>query len=263
MQTQAIVPSGLRSRENPYIHPMTLSERQPPADHANGWRRERSGSDRAEGSQDSGCKLLVPIRALGESHRAQIAKHLLELDTHDRYLRFGFVAGDGHVQRYVAGLDFERDEILGITNRNLSLIAVAHLAFSPAKAETACAEFGVSVAKSARGRGFGALLFERAAMDARNKGVSLLFIHALSENTAMLRIARNAGAVIERMGADSEAYLRLAPASLGSRMTEIVEDHYAQIDYRLKAQSKQFLDMLSAVKSFNANWSNSRHRPGS
>ena len=66
-----------------------------------------------------------------------------------------------------------------------------------------------------------------------------MFIHALSENTAMLRIARNAGAVIERTGSDAEAFLRLPPASLGSRMTEIVEDHYAQIDYRLKAQSKQ------------------------
>ncbi len=223
----------------------------------------RHDPDYTGGSQESGYKLLVPIRSLGESHRDEIAKHLLELDTHDRYLRFGFVAGDEHIERYVAGLDFERDEVLGITNRKLSLIAVAHLAFSPAKAETACAEFGVSVTKSARGRGFGALLFERAAMDVRNKGVSLLFIHALSENTVMLRIARNAGAVIERMGSDSEAYLRLPPASLGSRMTEIVEDHYAQVDYRLKKQSKQLLDILSAIKTVNHTWSDSRRRTGS
>ena len=242
---------------------MTSIEKDPLATSATGQPHLHKGAERADGSQDSSYNLLVPIRSLGESHRAEIANHLLELDAHDRYLRFGFVANDERIERYVAGLDFERDEILGITNRKLSLIAVAHLAFSTETTTTPCAEFGVSVAKAARSRGFGALLFERAAMDARNKGVTLLFIHALSENTAMLRIARNAGAVIERMGSDSEAFLRLAPPSLGSRMTEIVEDHYAQIDYRLKAQSKQFVDMLSAIKSMSQPWSGRRRRPGS
>src|SRR5690606_41450243 len=52
-------------------------------------------------------------------------------------------------------------------------------------------------------------LFERAAVHARNEGVSQLFIHALSENTAMLKIARNAGAVLERAGSETEAHLRL------------------------------------------------------
>lgn len=242
---------------------MTLIDKDPLDDCSQEQPRVGHDSDHTGGSHDTGFKLLVPIRSLGESHRAEIAKHLLELDTHDRYLRFGFVAGDEHIERYVAGLDFERDEILGITNRKLSLIAVAHLAFSPAKSDAPCAEFGVSVTKSARGRGFGALLFERAAMDVRNQGVSLMFIHALSENTVMLRIARNAGAVIERMGSDSEAYLRLSPASLGSRMTEIVEDHYAQVDYRLKKQSKQILDILSAIKTVNNTWSDSRRRTDS
>ncbi len=232
-------------------------------DRSDGQLQVQQDPKHSGGRQDSSYHLLVPIRSLGERHRGEISKHLLELDAHDRYLRFGFVASDEQVERYVAGLDFERDEILGITNRKLSLIAFAHLAFSPGKVEASCAEFGVSVAKSARGRGYGSLLFERAAMDARNKGVSLLFIHALSENTAMLRIARNAGAVIERMGSDAEAFLRLAPASLGSRMTEIVEDHYAQIDYRLKAQSKQLVDILSAIKSFNHTWGGIRRGPGS
>ena len=213
----------------------------------------------AVGQSDADHTILVPIRSLGASYRGEISKHLLELDTHDRYLRFGFVATDEQIGRYVAGLDFDRDEFLGITNRKLELIAIAHLAVIPATGKSTCAEFGVSVRKSTRGRGFGALLFERAAMDARNKGVSSMFIHALSENAAMLRIARNAGAVIERTGSDAEAYLRLAPASLGSRMAEIVEDHYAKIDYRLKAQSKHLHDIVAAIKTLNHSW-NDRKR---
>ena len=51
---------------------------------------------------------------------------------HDRYLRFGYAATDEQIERYVDGLDFERDEIFGIYNRRLELIAMAHLAFAPA-----------------------------------------------------------------------------------------------------------------------------------
>ena len=143
---------------------------------------------RASGKPD----VMVPIRSLGENHRERIASHLMALDAHDRYLRFGFAANDEQIHRYVDGLDFERDDIFGIYNRQLELIAMAHLAFSLDTGADASAEFGVSVLKSARGRGYGSRLFERAVMHARNEGVSMLFIHALSENTAMLKIARKA-----------------------------------------------------------------------
>jgi GNAT superfamily N-acetyltransferase len=146
--------------------------------------------------------VLVPIRSLGANHRGRIARHLLALDAHDRYLRFGFSANDEQIQRYADSLNFERDEIFGIYNRRLELIAMAHLAFSVDPELAACAEFGVSVLKSARGRGYGARLFDRAAMHARNEGVSRMFIHALSENSAMLKIARNAGATVERDGSE-------------------------------------------------------------
>ena len=192
--------------------------------------------------------LMVPIRSLGANHRDRIASHLKMLDDRDRYLRFGFAANDEQIQRYVDGLDFERDEIFGIYNRKIELIAMAHLAFAAQPGHEACAEFGVSVLSTARGRGYGARLFDRAMMHARNEGVSLMFVHVLSENTAMLKIARNAGATVERDGAESQACLRMPPATLDSRMTEIVEEHLAQTDYRLKLQAKQFWSFLSTVQ---------------
>ena len=73
------------------------------------------------------------------------------------------------------------------------------------------AEFAVSVSNSARGRGYGRRLFAHAGMHARNRQVDRLFIHALSENDVMLGIARKAGARVEQIGSESEAYLRLLP----------------------------------------------------
>ncbi len=190
----------------------------------------------------------VPIRSLGPGHRGKIAEHLLALEPHDRYLRFGYMASDAQVLQYVEKLNFERDEVFGIFNRWLELIAMAHLAFSDQPGSTACAEFGVSVAKRARGRGYGARLFDRAVMHARNEGVELLFVHALSENQAMLKIARNAGATLERDGTETEAHLRLPPATLESRVTELVEERMAETDYQLKVQARNFWEFIRGLQ---------------
>ncbi|MDB5872483.1 MAG: family N-acetyltransferase [Ramlibacter sp.] len=204
--------------------------------------------------------VVVPIRSLGPSHRERIATHLMALDPHDRYLRFGYSATDEQIQRYVEGLDFERDDIFAIYNRKLELIAMAHLAFSHDPDHLACAEFGVSVLKKARGRGYGARLFERAVIHARNEGVELLFIHALTENTAMLKIARNAGATLERAGSETDAFLRLPPATLDSRMSEMLEEQLALTDYRLKVQAKSFRDFLSGVQEVRRGVREGRHK---
>lgn len=190
----------------------------------------------------------VPIRSLGPSQRERIARHLLALDEHDRYLRFGYLPRDEQIRQYVDGLDFERDEIYGIFNRRLELIAMAHLALGAGHGCASCAEFGVSVAKKARGRGYGSRLFERARMHARNEHVQLLFIHALSENTAMLHIARKAGATVEREGSESDAYLRLPPATFDSQLSEIVQDGFGETDYQLKAQARRFREMLERLQ---------------
>jgi GNAT superfamily N-acetyltransferase len=194
--------------------------------------------------------IIVPIRSLGPSHRERIAQHLLALDGHDRYLRFGYPASDEQIRRYVDELNFERDDIYGIYNRKLTLIAMAHVAFADQPEQARHAEFGVSVLKTARGRGFGARLFERAVMHARNEGVGLMFIHALSENTAMLKIARNAGATVERDGSESEAHLVLPGATLTTRLTEMVEEQVAEMDYGIKRQAKNLQNFLSDLPGF-------------
>ena len=197
------------------------------------WRRQASdGADPFAGAQ--------PPRA----HRQAFVRSGWE----DRYLRFGYPASDEQIRRYVDQLDFDRDDIFGIYNRRLELIAMAHLAYTPLPEHANCAEFGVSVARCARGRDYGARLFDRAVMHARNAGVRMVFIHALTENTAMLRIASNAGAVVQRDGSESEAFLQLPPPNLDSRMTEMVEQQYGEVDYQLKRQAKQFWAFLASVR---------------
>lgn len=191
----------------------------------------------------------IPIRSLSPRHRDRIAAHLLALPEHDRYLRFGYAAGDAQIQRYVDGLDFDQDEVFGVFNRRLVLIALAHLAY-PRPHQAAgpkAAEFGGSVLPQARGRGYGARLFEHAMLHARNRGLDTMFIHALSENTTMLHIARRAGAVVQRDGSESEAFLKLPHDTLASRVEQWVGEGAAALDYRLKQQSALVDGLIDAI----------------
>ena len=185
------------------------------------------------GSATPGASGWVTIRSLSARHRPRILAHLLALNAGDRYLRFGYAAADDQIRRYVERIAFERDEIFGVFNRRLELLALAHLAYEPSvdvdPDRPSTAEFGVSVAVRARGRGYGARLFDHAVLRARNRRVDTIVIHALSENAAMLKIVRKAGATIERTGVDAEAHLRLPPENFaGSTAEQPLDDRFEQ-----------------------------------
>ena len=204
--------------------------------------------------------VLIPIAPLSAEHTPQILTHLLALSVHDRYLRFGYTATDEHIQRYVNGLNFERDEIYGIFNTELEIIAMAHLALMKDAGRDFSAEFGVSVASHARGRGYGARMFERAVIHARNEKVYQMYIHALSENAPMIRIARKGGAKIERDGSETEAFLRLPKRDLDSRITELVADQYAKTNYSIKEDAKRFWNFLAKVQEIRQGVRDTRHQ---
>jgi RimJ/RimL family protein N-acetyltransferase len=230
-------------------------EAQPEGDMAQvqqAMQEDASASSASSSNSSNTSPHVVPIRALSTRHRERIAQHILSLSEHDRYLRFGYRASDAQIQRYVDDLDFNRDEIYGIFNRRLQLIAMAHLAFSSDPKNASCAEFGVSVSESARGKGLGTHLFARAILHARAEGVDMLFIHALSENEAMLKIARKAGAVVESYGGEVQAHLRLPAQDFGDRVEtavkDAVEDGLGALDYRLKLRALQFWEFLGSLQ---------------
>lgn len=225
--------------------------------------RQPAGAPTAE--DPSARWAWVPIRSLGPRHRDRITAHLIGLDESDRYLRFGYPATDAQISRYVDMLDFDQDEVFGIFNRRLELIAMAHLAHPSTPADPArgtMAEFGVSVLRKVRGRGFGARLFEHAVLHARNRGVQMLFVHALSENTAMLKIARNAGATVERDGPESDAWLRLPPDTFASHVEEMMGEQAAEFDYQIKRHASHVQQILEAISEVKAHISKSHHIAG-
>ena len=208
--------------------------------------------------------VLVPICHLRSYNLPEIQKHLLSLNARDRYLRFGYAATDEHITQYVQSLNFDHDEIYGIFNRDLHLLAMAHLAIyeqaNSGENKQISAEFGVSVHGSARGRGYGHQLFKRALMHARNANASTILIHALSENAPMLKIARKAGATLERDGGETQALLKVPKGNLKTRMVELFTDQYAQTNYSIKEDVKNFWHFLTQVQEIRQGVRAGRHQ---
>ncbi len=188
--------------------------------------RARRGAERGEP-----VKQWLPVRTLDSQHRAQVRRHLQALSPQDRQLRFAHIATDEQIARYTDQIDFGHDEVFGVFDRRLRLIAMAHLAFAP---DGLMAEFGVSVTSRVRGRGFGTRLFDHAVMHARNRGVSTLILYVARENEAMLSIVRRAGAQVSFDGAEATARLPLLADTLGTRLEAMLERHAAEFDYQLK-----------------------------
>lgn len=188
----------------------------------------------------------VLVRELASNDRDRLLAHFLALDEDDRLLRFGQIVPDRVIENYVANIDFVGDTVFGVFDDDLLLVGVGHLAYLPAEGDKRTAEYGVSVLESARGRGVGSRLFERAAIRSRNTHVSMLYMHCLSRNATMMHIAKKSGMKIEYAYGEADAYLSLPPADQRSIMTEMLQEQAAVFDYVVKRQARRATQMFQA-----------------
>ncbi|HWW06423.1 GNAT family N-acetyltransferase [Collimonas sp.] len=210
-----------------------------------------TSSDKTKASRPT-----IFVKELSRRARKRLLRHFLALSSGDRLLRFGSVLSDDLLSRYVENIDFSRDTVFGVYDRKLRLLGVGHLAFAPREAlpsvsastsKERVAEFGVSVAASARGMGVGSRLFERAAIHCRNVDIDTLYVHCLASNKVMMHIAKKAGMAIHRDYGEADAYLKLPPANPASVLQEAVQEQVATLDYTVKANLRAALKWLSSL----------------
>ncbi|SAK72097.1 N-acetyltransferase GCN5 [Caballeronia ptereochthonis] len=192
------------------------------------------------------ARMPALVRELSSADRERLLTHFLALDEDDRLLRFGQLVPDHVIENYVRNINFSNDKVFGVFGNSLELVGVGHLAYLPAEGDKRTAEFGVSVLESARGRGIGTKLFERAAMRSRNTHVSVLYMHCLSRNSTMMHIARKSGMKIEYAYGEADAYLSLAPADQSSIMAEMLQEQAAVFDYAIKRQAHRASQVFQA-----------------
>ena len=184
---------------------------------------------------------------LDDFDRSRLREHFLQLDPTDRQLRFGASLNDDAVIHYVDNIDFERDEIYAIADDAQIVLGAVHIAIAGQEAE-----LGLSVLASIRGGGIGNALFERAVMRLRNRGVREVLVRCLSENAAIMHLARKHGMNIQFDGSDREARLELPPATSGTYMLEWLQDRQATYVGNLRERSRLGQSVLAAFPPFLA-----------
>jgi GNAT superfamily N-acetyltransferase len=175
--------------------------------------------------------MKIIVKELSRFQQPALVSHFLALVSEDRRLRFGGSLNDHAIEHYVNGIDFARDAVFGVFDGELRLIGVAHLARGDGHAE-----LGVSVLPECRDLGIGAALLRRAHAHARNWGEQKLFMHCLTENSAMMHLAVKQGMDVESTGGESDAWLQLPPADTSSHINSMFEQRVAEFDHVLKSQ---------------------------
>jgi len=176
--------------------------------------------------------MSVHVQRLTEAVRPRLLEHFLRLSAEDIRLRFGTTFGPSAIAQYVERIDFDNDAVLGVYDDELTLAGVVHVGFSGDSAE-----LGLSILPGHRGRGVGSALFARAAEHARNRFVTRLYMHCLSENAAMMHIAKKSGMKICIDTGEADAFLKLPPADPASLTGEMFDQRLALFDYALKTQT--------------------------
>ncbi len=182
---------------------------------------------------------MILATELTPADRAALEQHFLALGADDRRLRFGAPQNDSAIRAYVERIDFGRDALFGVWGDDLQLRAAAHLARAGKRAE-----LGLSVLAGHRRRGLGGALLSRACMRARNWGQHALFVYCLSENEAVMRLARKHGMAITAVAGEAHAWLELPPADAATFFDDLSSEALARFDFALKAQLGYTLGLL-------------------
>jgi len=145
---------------------------------------------------------------LDSRHGEVMTAHLLALCPDDRADRFMAMVSDDYVRRYVDGIGYGTDILIGAV-QGRRLVGLAHAAVYLDHAGLA-AEVGVSVHASARRQGVGRLMLVTAIEAARRVDARRVVVVFRAANQAMAALTRSVGGCIERNATESSAVFEVS-----------------------------------------------------
>ena len=150
------------------------------------------------------------LRSLDSGHRDVITAHLLSLSPEERADRFMGPVNDHYIRRYVDGIGYGRDVLIGAFEKR-RLVGVVHAA-KYLENEELLVEVGVSVDVGARRHGLGKRLLLAAIEAAKRFNVHRAHVLFRSTNVAMAASTRSVGGRVEHNGSESFAVFEINTA---------------------------------------------------
>ena len=174
-------------------------------------------------------------RKMASFEAPKLIKHLVSLQGEDRRLRFGGTVSDDYIASYAKNslIDSENNQWF-VCGEN-DIVAACHIALDKEEAELGC-----SVDKEFRGLGLAQLMFDRAVLWMRTKGIREVFMHCLTENQIMKHIARKNDMTIVSSSGESDANVEIEPATPITVFEDAYMDRMAIYDMFVKTNYNAF-----------------------
>lgn len=186
---------------------------------------------------------MIP-RKLTFLDKSKIIAHLQSLEGEDRRLRFGMVATDEYIEKYVTDTcGLSNNKWFGVEDDG-KIVAACHAAII-----NEVAELGCSVDKNYRGYGFAQSMFDRAVTWLRSKGITDVCMHCLTENAIMKHIARKNDMAVVTDSGETDANVHLEPPTPFVHMVDAYADRMAVYDMMLKHNIKIFRSLVPPLST--------------
>ena len=150
-----------------------------------------------------------------------VIQHIDSLPDEDKYLRFGRVASEDNIRKYVESslaTDNSRthSDFWYAVKHDGEIIATLHIAI-----RNEVAEFGFTTSPAYRNQGIGQMLFGRGFQLVTEYSINRIYFFMLTSNKPMRHIAKKYGFAVVIDGSDAESSLEIQYPVPLSRIEEV------------------------------------------
>jgi RimJ/RimL family protein N-acetyltransferase len=192
--------------------------------------------------------VMIPRKINCALDYEKLRQHFLnDIVGDDRRLRFGGAISDEFVLEYINhNPPRTLSDMWFVVEDNDKIVATCHVAYDD---KENVAELGLTVSPNYRNQKLGQQLFDRGVTWARMMGAESVFMHCLTENHVMQRIARNSGMTVVTLwpSDESEASIKIDKNRITAGFEDIVMENMALYDQSVRQQQWFFKKFMKRI----------------
>lgn len=185
---------------------------------------------------------MIPQKVNNICEKQLVIDHFLRMGKEDLRLRFGYQITDDYIIKYINDTWYsEDDQWFAVFESPEKVIATVHVSKYNNEAEMGC-----TVEEEYRNMGLGNALFRRGATWANRFGIRKIYMHCLSENEAIQKIAKkNSMSVVTIGQGEKEAKVTLPFIDFTAPYRDAAYDRMAIYDTIIRNQKWIFERMFN------------------
>lgn len=170
------------------------------------------------------------VRRVLPHEYSKYCQHLKGLDMESKILRFGCVIKDEVIDQLCHSIELDQENhiLFCVENADLDFVAMGHIALGDDM------ELAFSVLKEYQNQGLGSALMMRCIQWCRTHNMLTGNMVCLSSNRVIRHLCSKHGITMVHQQGETMATVHLAPADMGTYISEAVDQNLAVVDWLTK-----------------------------